>query len=207
MKILKVAILAISLIASVSAAAKETATDRTYSDSSKEALYTDVANAILNNRTFSAHTAPFPHRTQLSKEKVRSLYQNRLPEDYISTLMSTLRTKHSIVDGSINAFSLYYVTSSEIVDIQLCWLTVANNKKECLLSDKSNVVLEQKADSTYGAAFVLQKGIWFGYADGDLLFKRTSPQALTEQISDAWSVMSQQLKISNYNADLWAAFF
>jgi hypothetical protein len=34
---------------------------------------------------------------------------------------------------------------------------------------------------------MLYDGMWVGYADGDLLFKRTSPKVLIETISDAWT--------------------
>jgi hypothetical protein len=53
---------------------------------------------------------------------------------------------------------------------------------------------------------MLHDGMWVGYADGDLLFKRTSPKALIETISDAWAVMKEQLIISIDNGELWADY-
>ncbi len=208
MKILKVVTIALSLIASTSTLANETATEPSYSDSAKKALTTNTATAIVNGMRYKSHPATaISYKAQLSRNQIKKLYENRFPENFTLTMMDNLKTKHSLINDGIKTFSLHYVTRADMLDIQLCWITIANDKRECLLSDKSNAVLEHKGDKTYGAIFMLQDGVWVGYADGDLLFKRTSPRALIETISDAWTVMSEQLKLSNKNGELWADYF
>tara|TARA_B100000809_G_scaffold261630_1_gene310908 strand:+ start:1517 stop:2146 length:630 start_codon:yes stop_codon:yes gene_type:complete len=207
MKTLKALTITVLLIAS-NVFADDSTAKTSYSDNAKKALTTESATTIVNGIFYSVQQSASPsHKEQLSRAQIKKLHNNRLPENFTLTMIDNLNSKHSLIKDGIKTFSLHYVIRDDMIDIQLCWIIVANNKRECLLSDKSNAILEHKDDKTYGAIFMLHDGMWVGYADGDLLFRRTSPRALIKTASDAWIVMKEQLIISINNGERWADYF